>query len=103
MGEEICPICGLPKSLCVCGTISREQQRIKIKLETRKWGKPVTIIEGLDNGIEDLHKLAKKFKSLCASGGTVKNGQIILQGDHRKKVKEILVSMGHREENIEML
>jgi len=100
---EICPICGLPESLCVCSTISREQQRIKIKLETRKWGKPVTIIEGLDDGREDLYKLAKKLKSACASGGTVKNGLIILQGDHRQKVKEILVSMGHRDENIEIL
>lgn len=100
---EICPVCGLPKSICVCKTIDREQQRIKIKLETRKWGKPVTIIEGLNGEREDLHELAKKLKSLCASGGTVKNGAIILQGDHRMKVKEILVSMGHSEENIEIL
>ncbi|HDD40094.1 MAG: stress response translation initiation inhibitor YciH [Thaumarchaeota archaeon] len=101
--EEICPVCGLPKSICVCSTISREQQRIKIKLETRKWGRPVTIIEGLDNGTEDLHKLAKKLKAACASGGTVKNNTIILQGDHRQKVKEILLSMGLLEENIEIL
>lgn len=100
---EICPVCGLPKSICVCKTIDREQQRIKIKLETRKWGKPVTIIEGLNNDRENLHDLAKKLKSLCASGGTVKNGAIILQGDHRMKVKEILISMGHSEENIEIL
>jgi len=36
---EICPICGLPKDLCVCEEISKEQQRIRIRLETRKWGK----------------------------------------------------------------
>lgn len=100
---EICPVCGLPKSICVCKTIDREQQRIKIKLETRKWGKPVTIIEGLNGDRENIHDLAKKLKSLCASGGTVKNGVIILQGDHRTKVKEILVSMGHNKENIEIL
>jgi len=68
-----------------------------------KWGRPVTIIEGLDGEHEDLHKLARKLKSACASGGTVKKGAIILQGDHREKVKEILVEMGHREENIEVL
>lgn len=100
---EVCPVCGLPKSICVCETISREQQRIKIKLETRKWGRPVTIIEGLDGEKEDLYKLARKLKSACASGGTVKNGMIILQGDHREKVRDILVSIGHREENIEVL
>lgn len=101
--EGICPVCGLPKSICACQTISREQQKIKIKLETRKWGRSVTIIEGLDNGSEDLHKLAKKLKSACASGGTVKNNVIILQGDHRQKVKEILMSIGWLDENIEVL
>ena len=101
--EEICPICGLPKSICACKTISREQQKVKIKLETRKWGKPVTIIEGLDDGKEDLHKLAKKLKAACASGGTVKNNVIILQGDHRQKVKEILLSIGLLDENVEVL
>ena len=101
--EGICPVCGLPKSICVCKTISREQQKVKIKLETRKWGRPVTIIEGLDDGREDLHKLAKKLKAACASGGTVKNNLIILQGDHRQKVKEILLSIGLLDENIEVL
>jgi translation initiation factor 1 len=100
---EICPICGLPKSICVCKTISREQQRIKVKLETRKWGRPVTIIEGLDGDKNELEQLARKLKSLCASGGTVKNGIILLQGDHRDKVKEVLLSMGHSEENIEIV
>ncbi len=101
--EEICPVCGLPKSICACKVISREQQKVRIKLETRKWGRPVTIIEGLDNGKEDLHKLAKKLKAACASGGTVKNNVIILQGDHRQKVKEILLSIGLMDENIEVL
>ncbi|HDD66492.1 MAG TPA: translation initiation factor [Nitrososphaeria archaeon] len=101
--EEICPVCGLPKSICACKVISREQQKVRIKLETRKWGRPVTIVEGLDNGKEDLHKLAKKLKVACASGGTVKNNMIILQGDHRQKVKEILLSIGLLDENIEVL
>ncbi len=100
---EICPVCGLPKSICVCKTISREQQRIKVKLETRKWGRPVTIIEGLDGDKNELEQLARKLKALCASGGTVKNGIILLQGDHREKVKEVLLSMGHSEENIEVV
>lgn len=100
---EICPVCGLPKSICVCRTISREQQRIKVKLETRKWGRPVTIIEGLDGDKNELEQLAKKLKSVCASGGTVKNGAILLQGDHRDKVKEVLLSMGHSEENVEVV
>lgn len=100
---EVCPVCGLPRTICVCKTISREQQRIKIKLETRKWGRPVTIIEGLDGDKNELAQLARRLKSVCASGGTVKNGMIMLQGDHRDKVKEILLEMGHSEENIEIV
>ncbi|MCF8885041.1 MAG: translation initiation factor [Nitrososphaerota archaeon] len=100
---EVCPVCGLPKTICVCKTISREQQRIKIKLETRKWGRPVTIIEGLDGDKNELAQLARRLKSVCASGGTVKNGTIMLQGDHRDKVREILLEMGHSEENIEIV
>lgn len=100
---EICPVCGLPKSICVCKTISREQQKIKVKLETRKWGRPVTIIEGLDDDKNELEQLARKLKALCASGGTVKNGMILLQGDHREKVREVMLSMGHSEENIEVV
>lgn len=100
---EICSVCGLPKSICVCKTISREQQRIKVKLETRKWGRPVTIIEGLDGDKNELGQLARRLKSVCASGGTVKNGVILIQGDHRDKIKEVLLSMGHSEENIEVV
>ncbi|HDI01370.1 MAG TPA: stress response translation initiation inhibitor YciH, partial [Candidatus Bathyarchaeota archaeon] len=39
---EICPVCGLPKELCVCGEIAREQQRIRIRVERRKWSKEMT-------------------------------------------------------------
>jgi hypothetical protein len=46
---EICPTCGLPKDICVCGEISKEQQRIKVRLETRKFGRAVTIIDGIDS------------------------------------------------------
>jgi len=46
---EICPVCGLPKDLCVCEEISKEQQRIRIRLETRKWGKKYTVIDGIDS------------------------------------------------------
>jgi translation initiation factor 1 len=97
---EICPVCGLPKDLCVCGEISREQQRIVVRLETRKWGRPSTIIEGIDQKSEDLGRLAQKLKASCACGGTAKNGLIMLQGDHRNKAKEFLASIGFPMENI---
>ena len=42
---EVCSTCGLPKDLCVCGEIEKEQQRIRVRLETRKYGKATTIID----------------------------------------------------------
>lgn len=99
---EVCPTCGLPKDLCVCGTITMEQQAIKIRLETRKWGKPTTVIEGLDSKSVDLSKLAAKLKAACACGGTAKNNVIILQGNHKEKVKKLLVEQGFPESSIEV-
>ena len=99
---EICPVCGLPKDLCVCGEISKEQQRIRVRLETRKFGRAMTIIEGIDDKDTDLGRLAQKLKAYCACGGTAKNNQIMLQGDHREKVRKFLVKLGYPEENIEI-
>lgn len=99
---EICAICGLPKDLCVCSEIGKEQQRIRIRLETRKWGKASTIVDGLDNKDTNLPSLAQKLKNFCACGGTAKNGQIMLQGDHRERVRSYLMRMGYPEENIEL-
>ena len=98
---EICPTCGLPKDLCACGEIEREQQRIRIRLETRKFGRPITIVDGLNDNT-NLAGTAQKLKGVCACGGTAKNGQILLQGDHREKVKDYLVKLGYPEENIEL-
>jgi len=99
---EICPVCGLPKDLCVCEEMSKEQQRIRIRLETRKWGKKYTIIDGIDPKEMKLSKLAATLKSKCACGGTAKNDQILLQGDHRDVVKAVLVELGFPSGNIEV-
>ncbi|HDD56933.1 MAG: stress response translation initiation inhibitor YciH [Thermoplasmata archaeon] len=93
--SEICPKCGLPKELCVCEEIAREQQRVEIKIDKRRYGKMMTIIEGLNPSDTDLKSLVSKLKAICASGGTVKDGKIELQGDHRNKVKEYLEGMGY--------
>jgi len=99
---EICPVCGLPRDICACGEISREQQRIRVRLETRKWGRAMTVIDGIDDKDNDLGRLAQKLKAMCACGGTAKNSQIMLQGDHRDKVQSYLVQLGFPEENIEV-
>jgi translation initiation factor 1 len=90
----ICTVCGLPKELCMCEEIAREQQQIKIFTDTRRYGKVVTVVEGFNSADIDLTELARKLKNKCAAGGTHKDGRIELQGDHKKKVKETLTEMG---------
>jgi len=99
---EICSKCGLPLDICVCEEISKEQQRIRVRLETRKWGRAVTIIDGINDKDADLGRLAQKLKAHCACGGTAKNNEILLQGDHRDKVRSYLIQLGYPEENVEV-
>jgi len=99
---EICPTCGLPKDICVCGEISKEQQQIRVRLEMRKFRRAMTLIEGINDKDIDLGRLAQKMKAFCACGGTAKNGQIMLQGDQREKAHLFLIRMGYPEENIEI-
>ena len=99
---EICPVCGLPTDLCVCEEMSKEAQRIRIRIELRKWGKKYTVVDGIDSKEVRLPKLAATLKSKCACGGSAKNEQILLQGDHREIVKTVLVGMGFPLENIEV-
>jgi len=90
----ICSVCGLPEELCMCEEIAREQQQIKIYSDKRRYGKVVTIVEGIDSSDIDLEDLARILKTKCAAGGTAKDGRIELQGEHRKKVKQTLEEMG---------
>jgi len=95
---EICSVCGLPKELCMCEEIAREQQTVKITTDSRRYGKVVTIVEGIDANDIDIDDLARKLKTRCAAGGTAKDGKIELQGDHKKKVQQCLEEMGFKTE-----
>jgi len=90
----ICDVCGLPKEICVCEDIAREQQRIAITVDKRRYGKMMTIVDGINPHDLDIDALVSNLKSICACGGTIKDGKIELQGDHRAKVKEALEKMG---------
>ena len=92
---EICSVCGLPKELCACEDIAREQQEIRITTAKRRYGKMVTIISGIDPSDIDLDDLARFLKNRCAAGGTVKDGIIELQGDHKKKAIAALKEKGY--------
>ncbi len=99
---NICPKCGLPKELCVCESIAKETQRIKVYLENKKFGKNYTIISGIDEKEIDIKHMMKRLKTEFACGGTIKDGKIELQGDHRQKAKKVLVELGFPESRIEV-
>jgi translation initiation factor 1 len=73
-----------------------------IRFEYRKFRKPVTLIEGIPK-TENLHAITKSLKTKLAAGGAVKDGIILLQGDHRFAVKDQLVrQLGFAETSIEV-
>ncbi|MCS4539953.1 MAG: stress response translation initiation inhibitor YciH [Thaumarchaeota archaeon] len=87
----------------IIAELDREQARVKVRMEMRRFGKPTTILEGLKMNEKDLQELGTMMKKNLATGGTVKDGLIILQGDHRERVAEILKQKGFAESSIEVL
>ncbi len=100
--SEICTKCGLPKELCVCEQIAKESQKIIVSTEKRKFGKINTIITGMDEKDINIKDISKKLKSKFACGGTVKDGTIELQGDHRNKIRAELMNLGFDRDSIEI-
>lgn len=96
---DICPKCGLPKQACVCEEIAKSEQRIQVTTVKKKFGKLVTLVSGIEKGI-DIKKIARELKEQLGCGGTIKDNVIELQGDHRRKIKPILVSLGFSENTI---
>ncbi len=77
-------------------TLIPEKQLLKIKLDTKqRAGKIVTLIEGFVGTQHDLETLAKTIKTHCGTGGTAKDGQIIIQGDYKQKVHAVLQKMNY--------
>ncbi len=81
--------------------IEKEEAAIVITKDIRKYRKPVTVISGLQER-KDLKDITKQLKTKIGTGGTFKEGQIILQGDHRETAKSLLTQMGFKEEAIEV-
>jgi translation initiation factor 1 len=72
---------------------AQEEATAVVSTESRRYGKAVTVIEGLDDR-RDLHDLLKDLKQSLATGGAAKDGRIELQGDHRRRVLAILAEHG---------
>jgi translation initiation factor 1 len=77
-------------------TLPAAEQKLKIRLDTKqRAGKAVTLVEGFMGKEPDLEDLGKKLKGFCGTGGSAKDGEIIVQGDQREKVLQWLLKNGY--------
>jgi translation initiation factor 1 len=79
-------------------TLPPAQQKLRIRLETKhRGGKAATIVSGFIGKEDDLEALGKSLKNYCGTGGSVKDGEIIIQGDQREKVIQWLQKSGYKQ------
>jgi translation initiation factor 1 len=96
-----CQRCNKPLAECACPrsaageVVLPKDQPARVGREKRRGGKTVTMITGLDPSASDLEALLRQLKSACAAGGTVADGHIEIQGDHREKVLGFLKGRGY--------
>jgi len=96
---RICPGCGAPDGRCVCDAVKPAPRDgvVRVSRETKgRKGKGVTLISGLPLDEAGLAALAKDLKQRCGTGGTVRDGVIEIQGDHRDRLVLELQGRGHR-------
>jgi translation initiation factor 1 len=92
--DDLDSITGLPEELDIDDDLARTAQRVSIRTDSRRYGKAVTVVDGLDPSAIDVSELASDLKSQLATGGTVDDGRIELQGDHRDRLPELLEERG---------
>lgn len=99
---QFCKRCGEPLEACRCGQQSGSSVPPRdgwVRLAREKagrGGKVVTTVHGMPGNDADLAHLAQDLKRYCGAGGTVRNGIIELQGEHREKLRTYLIRLGYR-------
>ncbi|MDT8999279.1 translation initiation factor Sui1 [Paucibacter sp. APW11] len=94
---RMCPACRQALTACVCGkpSLPKGDGIVRVSRETKgRAGKGVTLVKGVPLDEAELMALGKTLKTACGSGGTVKDGMIEIQGDHRERVIELLKKQG---------
>lgn len=89
MRKELEEALGLDEALAIDSSL------VNVRLDTRRYGKSVTLLDGFDPTV-DVAALAKQLKQAMGTGGTVRDGVIELQGDHRREVREYLEKQGYK-------
>jgi translation initiation factor 1 len=82
-------------------TLPPQQQKLKVRLDKKqRAGKAVTLVEGFSGTEDDLQTLGKALKNFCGTGGSAKDGEIIVQGDQRDKVLQWLQKNGYKQSKL---
>jgi len=97
---RMCPVCRKAIAQCSCSTSAIAAPGdgiVRISRESKgRGGKTVTVVRGLATDVATLETMAKQIKAACGSGGTVKDGAVEVQGDHRDKIAALLIGQGHK-------
>ena len=95
---RMCPACRQPIGNCRCSAVSSRPSSdgiVRVAIQTKgRAGKGVTLVQGLALDAVALAAMGKQLKTACGSGGTVKDGVIEVQGDHRERIVELLKAQG---------
>ena len=85
----------------ILSALDRETARIRVRAEPRRYNKPATVISGFPPGV-DLPDITRQLKNRLATGGSVVEGEVYLQGDHRGRIREELGKLGFDPETVEV-